>query len=89
MKTQSIGQLDLTFSTIEQLVKLATEHDAAEVSAGNNHQHFHMKFKNRRKKKVKPQPVFDQEDEAKLPTEDELLYWSTSYDPDIKAEKPE
>lgn len=24
-----------------------------------------------------------------MPTEDELLYWSTNYEPDIKAEPPE
>lgn len=89
MKTQSPGMLDLTFSTIEQLIKLAKEHDAAEFNTSNGHQHFHMKFKAKRKRKPKVQPVLEQEDEAKLPTEDELLYWSTSYDPDIKAEKPE
>jgi hypothetical protein len=26
---------------------------------------------------------------TRLPTEDELLYWSTAYEPDINASKPE
>lgn len=39
----------------------------------------------------KPQFVAFEQGEPKvsLPTEDELLYWSTDYTPDVKASAPE
>ena len=87
MTTRSPGHLDLNLGTIKQLIMLAKKNNATEFNVGNGHQHFHMRFDN--KATPAPLPFVQDEQETKLPTEDELLYWSTQYEPDIKADKPE
>jgi hypothetical protein len=80
--------LDLNLLTIKDLIRLAKKNNAVEFNVGNGHQHFHMKFSH----VTTPfaAPALDEiEADTKLPTEDELLYWSTQYEPDIKADKPE
>lgn len=88
MTTRSTGPLDLNLGTIKELIRLAQKNEASEFSVGNGHQHFHVKFK--AKGLTQPLQMPDEiEADTKLPTEDELLYWSTQYEPDIKADKPE
>jgi hypothetical protein len=88
MTIPSPGHLDLNLTTIKDLIRLAKKNNAIELNVGNGHQHFHMKFAGG----TTPYPAqaLDEiEADTKLPTEDELLYWSTQYEPDIKADKPE
>jgi hypothetical protein len=70
------------------LIRLAKKNNATEFNVSNGHQHFHMRF-TPGSTPYPAQALDEIEADTKLPTEDELLYWSTQYEPDIKADKPE
>lgn len=82
--TQSIGKYSTTIEA-EQMLELARRLKVRKFTFGwKDGQNIYAEF-------FPETPVMPQESLSadSMPTEDELLYWSTSYDEKVKSEPPE
>lgn len=82
--TQSIGQYSTT-TEAEQMLELARRLKVKKFTfAWKDGQNIYAEF-------YPETPVIPQQNLGadSMPTEDELLYWSTSFEENIKAEPPE
>jgi hypothetical protein len=88
--TNSLSHKALTTKDVENLAEVARRLRMKKVTLINGSTFSKIILEMQDQEKPLSSPVSEEPtDKVRVPTEDELLYWSTSYEPDIHTSKPE